>query len=618
MNSKIARILAAMVMLFAMLPMAAHAQETLGAVDGTVTDSTGGVVQGVTVKVHSVDTGLEQTATTKSNGTFSIVDLPIGTYSITFSKQGFKTDVHPQILVRGNTTSTVNASLQAGEVSTTVTVNATPLLNDTDTTNGYTLGPEVIESTPLGTGSFTQLAILAPGLSADLLSGSGTNAGLGNQSIWANGQRDTSNGIAFNGVNATNIFNGKTSSGNGANRAILNTGEIFSLGGEIQTSTSVYDAIGQGLPTPPPETIQEMTVNAAMYDAAQGANSGAHVELVTKSGTNNYHGQLYEYHQTDAWNAAPFFRDALGSTFLQEQGQSAVPKLKRNTFGGLIGGPIKKEKLFFFASYQGQRASDQDSSFSGVFVPQGLGNFRDATTLANIANNDFGTTLTAANVGPQAQAIMCAPLTIAQCNAHMLPPGGRFLVPSEQITNDQLVQAVGFNALIQGPATTFVADQVNGNVDYLISDKDRLSGKYYYQRNPTTAPFGVSSLLGFPQQLSSGAQVASLTNTVILTPNLSWVQRAGFVRESVFAHTVDGFMPSSFGFNIFGTQNFPGIGIGTTYQDFSTFQFGGLSFGAASNFANAGTFQNQFEEASSLTWVHGRHTISTGFQWDHN
>jgi hypothetical protein len=618
MNSKIARILAAMVLLFALLPMTAHAQQTLGAVDGTVTDSSGGVVQGVTVKVHNVNTGLEQTAITKDNGTFSIVDLPIGTYRMEFSKTGFKTDVHPEILVRGNTTSTVNASLQAGEVSTTVTVNATPLLNDTDTTNGYTLNTDVIESTPLGTGSFTQLAILAPGVSADLLSGSGTNAGLGNQSIWANGQRDTSNGIAFNGVNANNIFNGKTSSGNGANRAVLNTGEIFSIGGEIQTSTSVYDAIGQGLPTPPPETIQEMTVNAAMYDAAQGANSGAHVELVTKSGTNNLHGQVYEYHQTDGWNAAPFFRNALGSTFLKEQGQSAVPKLKRNTFGGLVGGPIKKDKLFFFASYQGLRASDQDSSFSGVYVPQGLGNFRDAATLANIANNDFFTSLTPNQVGPQAQTILCAPLTIAQCNAHMLPPGGKFLVPNEQLTDPFLVQSLGFNALVQGPATTLTADQVNGNIDYIFSEKDRVSGKYYYQHNPTSAPFGVSGLTGFPQQLSAGAQVASLTNTVILTPNLTWVQRAGFIRETVFANTQDGFKPSDFGFNIFGTPNFPGINIGTIYQDFTTFNFGGLSFGAASNFANAGTFQNQYELASDLTWVHGRHTISTGFQWDHN
>jgi hypothetical protein len=607
MHHKLVRLTWLFVALLALLPVAARAQQTLGSINGTVTDTSGAVVQKASVKIQNVDTGLEVTATTRDDGSFSAVDLPIGRYSVTFSKGGFKTAVYSQILIQGNRTTTLNASLQPGEVSTSVTVTATPLLNQTDTTNGYTLGPEVVESVPLGTGSFTQLAILAPGVNADLLSGSGTNAGLGNQAIWANGQRDTSNGVAFNGVNANNVFNGKTSSGNGANRAILNTGEIFGIGGEIQTSTSVYDAIGQGLPTPPPETIEELHVNAAMYDASQGANSGAHIELVTRSGTNDYHGQVYEYHQTDGWNAAPFFRNALGSTFLQGQGQSAVPKLKRNTFGGTIGGPIKRNKLFFFGSYQGQRAHDQDSSFSGVFVPQGLTDDRSAQALANVANNDFFTSITPGQINPAAMAIMNAKT-----------PDGKFLIPSAAISDASVVQRVGFNALIQGPPTTFTADQLNGNVDYSIGEKDRLSGKYYYQRNPTLAPFGISSLEGSTQELSSGAQVASITNTTILSPSVTWTQRVGFIRETVFARTQQAFKPSDFGINIFGSQNFPGIGIGTTYQDFTNFVFGGLNFGAASNFADAGSFQNQFEGASNLTWVRGRHTLAFGFQWDHN
>src|SRR4029077_10630226 len=102
----------------------------------------------------------------------------------------------------------------------------------------------------LGTGSFTQAAILSPGVNADLLNTTGTNAGLGNQSIWANGQRDTSNSFNFNGVSANNIFNGKSSSQLSANRVVLNTGETFGSGGDIQTATSVYGAIGQALPTP--------------------------------------------------------------------------------------------------------------------------------------------------------------------------------------------------------------------------------------------------------------------------------------------------------------------------------------------------------------------------------
>ncbi len=190
----------------------AFAQQTLGSMNGTVTDASGAVVQGATVKARSVATNLEVSATTKSDGSFSIADLPIGTYEVKFAKEGFETADYPQIIVQGNRTATVNAKLKPGSVSSTVTVEATPLLNQTDTTNGYTMGAQQIETVPLGTGSFTQLAIMAPGVSADFLSGSGSNEGLGNQGIVANGQRDTSNLFTFNGVNANNLFNGNSTS----------------------------------------------------------------------------------------------------------------------------------------------------------------------------------------------------------------------------------------------------------------------------------------------------------------------------------------------------------------------------------------------------------------------
>ena len=152
-----------------------HAQQTLGSINGTVTDSSGGVISGASVKARNIGTNLEQTAKSKSDGSFSIADLPIGTYEVSFSKDGFKTEVHSQIFVQGDRTTTVNSSLQPGEVSSQVTVTATPLLNQTDTTNGYILGSELIQATPLGTGSFTQLAILSLGVSADPLNGSGSS-----------------------------------------------------------------------------------------------------------------------------------------------------------------------------------------------------------------------------------------------------------------------------------------------------------------------------------------------------------------------------------------------------------------------------------------------------------
>ena len=128
----------------------------------------------------------------------------------------------------------------------------------------------------------------------------------------------------------------------------------------------MFDAIGEGLPTPPVETIQELHVVTAMYDASMGQNSGAQIELTTMSGTNKYHGQVYEYFQNNALDAAPTFLTP--NAFF-----TGAPPLHRNVYGGTIGGPIKKDKLFFFASYQRQDVSDAlNGAFSGVPTLQGL------------------------------------------------------------------------------------------------------------------------------------------------------------------------------------------------------------------------------------------------------
>ena len=276
----------------------ASAQQSLGSIRGTVTDSTGAVVPDATVKVHDSATGLDRSTTSNRVGSYEFFGLPIGTYAVSFTKENFKTETHSEIIVEANRTTTVDAVLQPGAVTTTVEVTATPRMNSVDTTNGYILPSSVIQAIPLGTGSFTQLAILSPGVSADFLNDSGTNGGLGNQSIFANGQRDTSNSFSLNDINANNVFNGKSSSSVSANRFVLSTGENFLAGGQIQTSTSVYNAIGQGLPTPPPETLDELRVNTAMYDASQGANSGAHMEVITRSGTNSFTARLTSISRT--------------------------------------------------------------------------------------------------------------------------------------------------------------------------------------------------------------------------------------------------------------------------------------------------------------------------------
>ena len=584
--------------------------QTLGSINGTVTDASGAVVQGATVKARAVATNLSVSALTKGDGSFDIADLPIGTYEITLTKEGFETALYPQIIVQGNRTTTVNSRLKPGAVSTSVTVDATPLLNQTDTTNGYTLGTQQIEAVPLGTGSFTQLAIQAPGVSADFLSGSGSNEGLGNQGIVANGQRDTSNLFTFNGVNANNLFNGNSTSNISDSRFTLNTGEIFGVGGQVQTNSSVFDAIGQALPTPPIETIEEVHVATSMYDASMGQASGAHVETTTKSGTNALHGQAYEYFQNNAFDAAPTF--LAPNPFF-----SGAPPLHRNVFGVTLGGPIKKDKLFFFGSYQGQRISDALSgAFNGVPTLPGLTDSnRDATDLVNLYNSAIGCTsgcITAGQVDPVSLAILQAKTS-----------GGQYIVPSASAgTVESSIQP--FNSFVKGPASQFNATQVNANLDYNFSPKDRLAGKYYYQKDPTDIPFAVSAVLGFPQTMNAGSQLFSLDNTTVINPNTTWENRLGFIREVADATTAQALTPSSVGLNMLGSNLFPGITI-TSADDGAQNTSGFVSknrghemrIGPSTNFANAGIFQNEYEGSSVYHWVHGKHSLSFGAIYDY-
>ncbi|HEY6253878.1 MAG TPA: carboxypeptidase regulatory-like domain-containing protein, partial [Candidatus Angelobacter sp.] len=589
--------LCALILVLSVVPVAA--QQTLGAITGTVADSTGAVIPKSEVQLVNNDTGFKKTAISKDDGSFFFPDLPIGVYTLTFEQKGFKKEIHDKILVQANRTSTVNVKLQPGGSDSTVEVTATPLLNSVDTTNGYILGSDQIETLPLGTGSFTQLAILSPGANADFLGGTDTNAGLGNQSLWVNGQRDTSNSFTMNSVLATNLFSGKSSSQVGANRVVLNTGENFLAGGQIQTNTSVYDAIGQALPSPPQETIQELRVNTSMYDASQGANAGAHIEVQTRSGTNALHGQVYGYRQTDALNAAPYF-------FKQDPTIPPAlipPPLHRGIIGGAVGGPIVKDKLFFFGSYQWTSVHDQLLGLLGVSVPTALTSDRSLAGLNNLAASLNGG-------APPAQPLDPVAIKLLQFKL----PGGQLLIPPAGPINPN----GSADQTLIGPVSTFMAHQVNGNIDYVFNSKDQLFTKYYFQNDPTSVPFtNGTNTLGFPQLLKAGSQVVSLQNVTSLGSNVSWDQKLGFMRQRVFSTTSQALAPSDAGINLFGSTRFPGIFI-NSIGDGSGVSANAFNIGRASNFSDTGSFQNQWEATSNVNWVLGRHTLAFGGNFDYS
>ncbi|MGC2368920.1 MAG: TonB-dependent receptor [Candidatus Sulfotelmatobacter sp.] len=599
-------------MAFSLVPYA-QAQQTLGGITGTVTDKTGGVLPETVVTIVGDQTKLTRSQKTNANGSYDFVSLPIGTYTLTFTHDGFETQKVPSVTVQADRTATINAVLPIGQVGTVVEVQAIPLINSVDTTNGYILDRNQIDAVPLPTGSFTGLAILSPGVNAELPGGTGANSGLGNQPIWANGQRDTSNSFLLNGVDASNLFNGKSTSQVASARIVNNTGvanAASTSAAPIQSTASVYLAIGQALPTPAPETVTELRVNTSMYDAQQGANSGAHIDMSTASGTNTIHGSGYVHRGTDWLNAAPFF-------YKQDPNIPAndkVPQLHRYTAGGTLGGALIKDKLFGFVSYQHLHDSDQEIGLSRMLVPYGLSNDRSPAALATISNTYWGTSLTGnGDLNPIAVALFQYKL-----------PNGQYLIPS---WDGQVATPIFPENAISPGTAYFTSDQAVVDLDWNKSARDTVSAKYYYQHDPSIAPYAYSNVAGFSQHLDAGSQVASLTNTQTLRSNLSITEVLGILREKVYSTIAQPFSPQSFAaqtgtpaINTFGSTFFPGISIvdplgldsAANIGGISNLQFLTIGQGAASQGAFTGVFQNRIMPSANAIWTHGKHTFTFG------
>jgi hypothetical protein len=663
----------------------AHAQQTLGGITGTVTDASGAVVVGATVTLVGDETKLTRTQTTNASGVYLFVNLPIGPYTLSFTHAGFQAQTIPAILVQANRTASVNAELKVGNVTESITVEETPLLNSVDTTNGYVMDKLQIEAVPLPTGSFTGLALLSPGVSAELSSGTGANAGLGNAPVWANGQRDTSNTFMMNGVSAYSLFNGKSTSQVASARVVNNTGigttaALSSV--PVQSSSSVYLAIGESIPSPAPETISEVRVNTSMYDAQQGSTSGAHIDMSTTSGTNTIHGTAYVHRGTNWLNADPYFFNADPNIPANEKN----PSLHRYTAGGAVGLPIKKDKLFFYGSYQHTHASDEEIGISRAFVPIGLGTGpfggaacadRSARCLAAIANADsmapsfflpdpcvlpqVGTTATttpgSTPCGFTGTTAQINPIAYALFNYKL--PNGQYLIPSANpnalinpnvISNypggiqSALVEAFPENAEVPGTAY-FLAHQAVANLDWNPNSSHSFYAKYYYQHDPTIAPYAYSQVAGFNQHLDAGSQVISLGHTQLVKSNLSIAEVFGFIREKAYSTIDQPFSPQSLAaaaaqmpeiaaamtravnpitaddlliHNLSGSSIFPGIsvvyaGAVGPFPVLPSYPYSlMIGSGAAGQGAFTGVFQNRFNPSANAIWTLGRHTITFG------
>ncbi|HKX82653.1 MAG TPA: carboxypeptidase-like regulatory domain-containing protein, partial [Pyrinomonadaceae bacterium] len=308
MRSKLSIVLFTLVL--ALMAASTSFAQATGALSGTVKDQNDAVVLGANVTVRNTATNFTRNTTTNEDGRWTVTLLPVGTYSVTYEKEGFKKSVSQATEVEASVTRTVDVTLEVGAADAYVDVTSEqPLVQAESATTARQITGEEVTKIPTSTRSFTGLLTSEAGVSADL-SPVGTN-GNGNISPSVNGTRTTSTSLFFNGVDATNI---------------------------TSNEGSLTDNI-----SPAPETLQEVKLQTSLYDASTGRSGGGNFQLVTKQGGNKFSGSAYYYLQNKAFNSNEFFL---------KEANVEKPKADRTETGFTLGGPIVKDKWFFFGGYQ--------------------------------------------------------------------------------------------------------------------------------------------------------------------------------------------------------------------------------------------------------------------------
>ncbi|MDE3110861.1 MAG: carboxypeptidase regulatory-like domain-containing protein, partial [Acidobacteriota bacterium] len=324
-----------------------------GAIAARIVDPQKAVVTNAAVTLSSDDTGTSRTLKAASDGIYRANLLPPGRYSLRVNASGFEPmDLHA-VRVPATDTTVVDIVLRLGTAMETVNVAATPRVVQTENPSlGHGTDAEEITSLPLANRNFTQILGLSPGVTVDLFNAG--QLGRNNQNIAANGGRTTANNFQFNGIDANNLAENSASG----------------FGPEV------------GIAIPAPDTISEFKVQTGLYDAAYGRSSGANVDLVSRSGTNGFHGDLWEFFRNEALDANDFFLNF---------GHDPRPVLRQNQFGFTVGGPIRRDRTFFFIAYQGtvQRNGQSSLSLQSAFLPP-LTNDRSAAALGRLFGGQSG------------------------------------------------------------------------------------------------------------------------------------------------------------------------------------------------------------------------------------
>ena len=547
---RIARI-SALILSALAFSLPAYCQSATGKVVGLITDPSGAAIVGADVSVANTDTGAVSRAQSGADGRYEVLNVPIGTYRVTVRHAGFESGEAPRNELQINQTLRVDFRLTIGAVSQTIAVDATASQVETEnTTIGGTIVGAAVQELPLNGRDPMSLLQTQPGVSGSFTSAS-TGAGANGGSI-AGGRND----------NVSFLLDGASNN-------------------VVRSSSLNFD--------PNPDAVAEFRVLLNNYTAEYGRSGGGVVSVVTKSGTNQLHGSLFEYIRNTDFNANNFFLNANGQP-------RAV--LQRNQFGATLGGPVYlpkifngHDKLFFFFAYQGQRQNQT-----------AVGTEDTAYTPAEVSG-DFSH---AANGKPDPNVVaFLQQYPFFQPNPALAAQGiiaASAINPVFQnFAKAGLISTSASGVIVPTSATQTNYDQYTGKADYLLTPGDRFSVTLGYQKNPTIPAYNP----GFPLATINTNYFLNLDYTKTISPTLINDFRISVTRllENENNPTTKTPGPQALGININ-----PDVSLGATEIDLPA---GYLSYGYNPN--NAVLTDTTYNYSDTVTWIHGRHTFKGGF-----
>ena len=529
-----------------------------GALAGRVLDSSGALVPASRVFVVNEKTDQSRTVVASAEGFFRASLLPPGSYSLSVDSPGFERQIVRAIRIAVAETTFVEVTLKIGSPTTQIEVVASSELAQTEVSSlGRATGEQEIASLPLANRNFTQILALSPGVIVEVPNAA--NLGSNAQNVSANGAKTTGNNFQFNGIDANNMAENAFS------------GQAF--------------APETGIAIPNPDTIFEFKVQTGMYDASYGRSTGASVDLVSKAGSNDFHGTMWEFFRNDALNANDFFL---------KQNSQPRPVLRQNQFGGALGGPIRKNRAFFFGSYQAtiQTNGQAAGSLVSTFLPP-LTNDRSARELGALFGGQSG-----ANGGVAAapDGSNISPVALALLNFKL--PDGTFAIP-----NPQTLLPGGVGESTYSIPAKYRESQFTVNLDYTVASNNQLSGRFYYSTGTQDVPFNLfaATVPGFGGGQTNRNDLFVLADSHVFNSNLINIARIGFTRFDGTLTTVNPITGPEV-----GMQTAPGLSIIPGIQVIGLFTIGPPF--QPSYFQNTNTFVWQ----DTVSIIHGKHSLKIG------